>query len=179
MIPVANIKAIINALSTAIGITIIRSDDQGTHPDFSYATYKVISSREESAHRNYIEVDESGTNNAAIIRHEISREVVSLNFIDKGKVADIYIVAGLALQWFKSITGREVCKTNSISVQIISPQIEDRTVYLDTFFENKIGFDVRFDYSGSVTETIEAIETVSITPTIDSVEQTIIIVEEA
>ena len=178
MIPVSKIKEIIKELSSAIGIKVIRADNPGHKPEYPYCTYKLISSQEESAHQNIKVVTASG-NNAIIKTYEKSEAIISFNFFDKEDVSIIYTNATEALQWFKSVEGREICVGQEITVQIISPSIEDRTIYLESFYENRIGFDLRFDYTGSPEETIEAVETIVITPTIDEVVQSDITITES
>ena len=176
MIPFSKIKEIIKELSSAIGIKVIRADNPGHKPEYPYCTYKLISSQEESAHQNIRSVSASG-NNAIIKTYEKSEAVISFNFFDK-EISTIYTNATEALQWFKSIEGREICIGQEITVQVISPSIEDRTIYIESFYENRVGFDLRFDYTGSLEETIEAVETIVITPTIDEVVQSDITITE-
>ena len=177
MIPDSKISEIIKALKEAIGISVILADQSGHKPSYPYVSYKLISSQEESAHQNIRNVSGSGQD-AIIKTYEKSKAVLSFTFMDKENVSSLYTYATLALQWFKSVEGMETCKAQEIAVQIISPTIEDRTVYLDSFFENRIGFDVRFDYTGSPEETIEAIETITITPTVDEVVGSDIVITE-
>jgi hypothetical protein len=173
MIPFANIKSIITGVAADIGITIIRADQQGTHPAYPYAVYKEISSSEESAHMDIRQVEEGSNSTFANIKnYEKSEATISFNFLDKNRVDRIREHATNALKYFKSYEGRDAAKVQEITVRIISPSIEDRTVYQDAFFENKIGFDVRFDYTGLDTlEDTEAIETITIQTVRDEVDQ--------
>jgi hypothetical protein len=173
MIPVANIKNIMSTLATELGITIIRGDQQGQHPAYPYATYKEIISNEESAHQYIKEVEENALDPTSvdIKTYNKSEAMYSFNFLDKNRIDRIKQHATNALKWFNSIEGREYCVTQEIRVLIISPVIDDRTIYQQAFFENKIGFDLRFDYTGLETETIEAIEEINIGVTRDGVQQ--------
>jgi len=164
MIPIDKIKAVISALATNLGIIIIRADQSGTHPPYPFGVYKVISSNEDSAHQDIIEVVEgSGSTYADIKRYEKSQAIVSLNFLDKDRIDRIITYATNALRYFKSYTGRQAAEAQEITVLILSPSIEDRTIYQEAFFENKIGFDLRFDYTGLDTEEdVEAIGTLTI-----------------
>ena len=171
MIPDTKTKAIISALATELGITIIRGDQQGEHPAYPFGTYKEIISNEESAHQYSKSISENDDDPTSvdIATYNKSEVSISFNFLDKNRIDRIKTHAGNALKWFASIEGRKECYDNDITVQIINPAINDRTVYQETFFENKIGFDLRFDYSGSTTETIEAIELLNIEMTRDEV----------
>jgi|GEM_PF-4825255 len=160
-------------LSTEIGRTIIRADQQGKHPRYPYVTYKEINSNEESSHQDIKELSENQADPTSvdITIYEKSRATISFNFLDKNRVDRITTAATNALKWLKTIEGREFCRDQGIVCRIISPLIEDRTVYQQAFFENKIGFDVRFDYSGSSVETIEGIDEINIGVTRDGVQQ--------
>jgi hypothetical protein len=173
MIPAINIKTVISKLSTEIGITIIRSDQAGEHPPYPFGTYKMITSNEESAFQDIRQVIENGDDSTSvdIKTFEKSEGIMSFNFLDKSRTDRLYTIATNALRWFKSIEGREFIKNNDLTVQILDPIIEDRTIYQDAYFENRIGFDLRFDHSGLITETIEAIESMDIGVTRDGVPQ--------
>lgn len=172
MIPATNIRTVMSKLATEISSTIIRADQQGDIPPYPYGTYKEISSAEESAHQNIrIETENPTASGVDIKTYEKSEATISINFQDKNRVDRIKTLATNALQWFKSIEGQEFCNTNLIVVQLINTQIQDRTVYQQAYFENKIGFDVRFDYSGNATQTIESIDEINIGVTRDGVTQ--------
>lgn len=173
MIPASVLRTIISELSSEISATVVRSNQPGQHPTYPYGTYNEISSAEESAHQNIkINTENVSASGVDIKTYEKSEATISINFLDKNRVDRIKTLATNALRWFKSIDGREFCKTNLITVQLIDNNIEDRTVYQQSFFENKLGFDVRFDYSGIITETIEGIDTINIGMTRDGEAQT-------
>lgn len=173
MIPATTIRTIMAKVSTEISATIVRANQPGKHPQYPYGTYNEILSNEESAHQNIkINTENVSASGVDIKTYEKSEATISINFLDKNRVDRIKTLATNALRWFKSIDGREFCKTNLITVQLIDNNIEDRTVYQQSFFENKLGFDVRFDYSGIITETIEGIDTINIGMTRDGEAQT-------
>ncbi len=159
--------AVITALSTAINETIIRSDQQGAAPVYPYGTWKLLSNKEEAAHSNIIARLSTGV----LKTYSANKSVISLNFIDANRTDRILTLAQNALDWFKSVAGREAAQDNEIAVQILSLSIEDRTAYLDTVFENKYGFDVRFDYSGLYSETVGVVDELTIEQERDGVDQ--------
>jgi hypothetical protein len=179
MIPFTNIKTIFSALSTHLGKTIIRADQVGAAPAYPYGSYKITTDNVESAHQNIIEINEGiDPTNANIKTYGKTRLNVSITFYDKNKTDVANTLANNALQWLKSIAGRELCKANFIIVQLIKNNIQDRTALLDTFYENQWGFDVMMDYTDSVTETIEAIEIIKLTPYPENVAGTTITINE-
>lgn len=173
MIPATTIKTIMVALSSYLGITFQRSDIPASITTYPYFTYKVLSANQENAYQDIITITENSidSSNADITRYEKVEAIISLNFFDKNRVDRIYTYTQQALQWFKSVSGIETCKTNSIIPRMINTIIQDRSVFQEAYWENRFGFDVRFDYSGSYTQTIEAVETIEVTPTIDGDEK--------
>lgn len=178
MIPIENIIAIIKGMADDIGLTFTRADQQGKHPAYPFLSYKVISSNEESPHQNIRDIIENVENDSSadIKLYQKSEAIISLTFLDKNRVDRIQEAADNALNYFKSIPARELAIDNEIVVQIISPSIEDRTIYQESFFENKIGFDIRLDYTGLYTQTIEGVETITIENERDDVAQPDIII---
>lgn len=178
MVPDDNIKAIISALAAELDLVIIRNDQAGQHPPYPFATYKDIGESQESAYQDIREVVEgSGATFADIKRYEKSEATISLNFVDKDRVDRIKDYATNALRWFKSNDGYDTAIANEITVQLLNTTIEDRTIFQEAFFENKIGFDIRFDYTGcDTTEDAEAIGTVTIEVEMDDVEQNDLVV---
>jgi len=181
MIPASNIKDAMKALATYLNIYYIRADQLVDVSTYPYFVYKVISNAEESDHQNVIVVNENSidSTNADIVRYEKNETVISLTFIDKNDVSDIYTYATQALQWFKSISGKETLRGLDIIPRLIDPAPADRSVFLSALWENRVGFDIRFDYTGTYTQTIEAVETIEITPTIDGEEKSKITIEES
>ena len=179
MIPFTNIKAIFAALSTHLATTIIRADQAGDAPAYPYGTYKITTDAVESAHQNYKTITEgTNTHDADITTKEKTRLSVSISFLDKNKIDAANILANRALRWFKSDAGYAVCKTNLITVQLIKNDIQDRTALLDTAYENKWGFDVFMDYVDTITDTIEAMETIEFTPSPENVDGATITINE-
>jgi len=180
MIPIANITAIASGVAANIGLTFVRADQQGAHPAYPFFSYKVISVQEESAYQNIRVVEENSTDSsvADVKVYDKSEAVISFTFLDENRVDRIYPAAGNALNFLKSIEGKLLATNNEIAIQILSPSVEDRTVYQEAFFENKIGFDVRADYSGLYTQEVEGIETITIEIERDDIPQDDIIITE-
>jgi hypothetical protein len=157
------------ALSAFLGIDFIRSDQKNDILPVPYFSYKMTTANQESAHQDIREVEENQTDptSADVILYEKVEEIISLNFYDKNRVDREITYAEKALRWFKSIDGRELCKDNGITPRMIDTVVQDRSIFQEMAWENRLGFDIRFDYSGKYIQTIEAVETVEVTPTID------------
>ena len=175
MIPAFRINAIVSGVGIATGLNLSMADQGGHKPAYPYLSWKVISSQEEGAHQDILDFDH--TDYQGVERYEQSKQVLSLTCIGQD-IQDLWLRATAARQWFKSDSCRSKSKSLGMTVNVLSCQIEDRTLWLETFFENRLGFDIRLNYYGSATDAIEAIEKIEITPTIDGEEKEIIIVEE-
>lgn len=173
MIPFENIKTILKGISDEIGIAFIRADQQGDHTTYPFFSYKILSSAEESTYQNIREVVENieDDTNADVKTYHKSEATISITFLDKNRIDRIYNAAGAAFDYLKSIDCKQLAKENEITLQLISPVVEDRTIYQESFFENKIGFDIRMDYTGLYTQTIEGIEEITIEREIDGVDK--------
>jgi len=176
MIPGSKINAIVSGIAVNSGINIQMADQGGHKPAYPYLSWKIISSQEEGDYQNLI-VPEANGDQVNLNRYEQSKQVMSLTFIGQD-IQDLWAKTTTALQWIKSTACQDVAKLNNIVLRVMSNQIEDRTVYLETFYENRLGVDVRLDYYGSPIDTIEAIETIEVTPTIDEIQQEEIIITE-
>jgi hypothetical protein len=175
MIPAFRINAIVSGVGIAAGLNLSMADQGGHKPVYPYLSWKVISSQEEGAHQDVLTFNHN--NYQGVERYEQSKQVLSLTCIGQD-IQDLWLRATAARQWFKSDACHTKAKMLDLTINVLSGQIEDRTLWLETFFENRLGFDVRLDYYGSATDAIEAIESIEITPTVDGVEKEIIIVEE-
>jgi len=180
MIPANNIKQIIKELASNLSIYFLRADTMADVSQYPYLSYKNINTQNEHDYQDITTVTENATDptSADITRYEKNRATISLSFIDKNSITDLNTYVNQAIQWFKSIDGREFCETYDIIVRLIGTAPEDRSVFQEAFWENRVGFDVIFEYSGTYTQTIEAVETIEITPTIDGEEKEQIIIEE-
>jgi hypothetical protein len=69
--------------------------------------------------------------------------------------------------------GREFCRDNNLVVKLFNSNIQDRSIFNeDLYWENRVGFDVRFDTMSEVTDSVYAIKKIQITPTLDETPQT-------
>jgi|WetSurMetagenome_2_1015567.scaffolds.fasta_scaffold13809_3 hypothetical protein len=175
MIPASRINAVISGVGVASGLNLSLADQGGHKPAYPYLSWKVISSQEEGAHQDVLSFDHDDY--AGVERYEQSKQVLSLTCISQD-IQDLWARATLARQWFKSDACRSVSRSLNIAVNVLGGQIEDRTLFLDTYFENRLGFDIRLDYYGTHTDAIEDIGRIEVTPTVDEVVESTIIIEE-
>jgi hypothetical protein len=85
---------------------------------------------------------------------EFTDEVYSFNVLDKNRVDRCREYCENALHWFKSLDGRAIGSASGVTFQLINNQVQDRTYILDSDYENKLGFDVRFLYMNEYVEEV-------------------------
>jgi len=175
MIPFNVIQKIILKLSKSISITIIRADQNGPAPAYPYGVYKITSSPEEFMHQN-IQINEKSGNNTIKNYYKRQRSNISLSFLGK-KYEDVYSAVKSAFDFFRLTDNISYIKKLGVTPMLISPNIQDRSTWLDAMYEYKFGFDFRLDYIGSQLNTIESIEHIEITPKPEAVVEEKIIID--
>lgn len=178
MIPHTIIKAILEQHSSDLGIPFIRADQKASPTEYPFLSYKVISSNEESAHQDIKEYTENKINPTLVDFKTFIKntEIISLTFIDKNKVDELDALLNASLEWFRSIAGREFIKAQGVTAQLINNTPNDRSIWQEAYWENRIGYDIRFDYTREYMQIIEGAGTIIITPTIEGVVQDDIII---
>lgn len=175
MIPFNDIQKIFNQVTKSTGVSIIRAEQDGAAPAYPYGAFKIISHAEESFHQNIIENEKSGQN-AVKKYYAKQRANVSLNFVGK-KYDELLTKVQAVFDWFMKTDNIIYCKKLGHTPRLINPSIQDRTAYLDSMYEYKFGFDIRFDYIGLIEDTIELIDHIEITPKPDGVADQKIIID--
>lgn len=174
MIPLSTVREIFTQLSAYLSITVIRGQQRGAVPEYPVLSYISPIINTESPHQNSVIIEENidDSTSADVIEYEKTDEVFSLTFLDKDRLDRIHTAANQAFQWFKSIAGREYGKARGVVFQMVSQSVENRSAFFEAYWENRLGFDIRFIYQGGYTQTIEAIENIVISPTRDGESRT-------
>jgi len=176
VIPFAKIKNVMAKIATDLSLTIIRADQKGNAPAFPYCSYKILRFINEAQHQDILEVTANG-HNADKNYYYRSSAFISVSVISDD-IDEIITNATSILNWFRTVAAREYCKTQEMTPLLLDTNITDRTLWLDSFYQYRYGFDFRLDYTGEYTDSIEAIETIEITPYPDNIEGETITVEE-
>jgi len=154
------IKAFIKALSVHLNIRFVRSEQTLDRPDYPFMSYKILSSEPEPA-QCIIDEYEPVTGNDTVLQKTSTREsdlIVSLSFIGGEKdYPALWAFAEEAHDWIDSLPGIEAADGIGIGVSVQSP-VQDRTVYLETEYEHKFGFDFKVRDRKSKIEAVDAVD---------------------
>jgi len=172
MIDLSLIDDMFDTIGTSISRTFIRADQDGDRPEGVYCTYKIISEPEEdirSVIRENVAID---ANNTRVTLSVKSEPVISINIIgdinaqlDGSPVADLDVcrtVASEILKYYRFNTFADFV------VLDILTDVQDRTTYLDSEYEPRMGFDIKLNYCETQTQDTESMNIIEVTPTIDN-----------
>ena len=134
----------------------IRADQDGDKPARVFVTYKVINEFVESAWSNIREASYSAPNNTEIKTKQKSNPVISITIVGNtpNDYDEMRTVAKKIFQYFRET------EFTDYSVLVISPNVEDRTTFLDAEYEYKLGFDIRLDYCEETSQIFEEVQTI-------------------
>lgn len=165
MIALSLIDDMFDTIGTALTIEFIRSDQNDDKPNGVYCTYKLTTENVESNWNNVIDWSQGTGQNTKKTYKVNSDPTISIMAIgEKNTDLDIcHTVCRNILRYLRTNQFQD------FSIFVISPGIEDRTVFLNGYYEYKKGFDIRLHYTDSYTSETEEIKTIGITPTIDKI----------
>ena len=176
MITYTEMDELFDVIRASMSMVFLREDQRAYKGARPFAVYKILDESVESHHQNVRTVEDAGgapgSENAKVTLSEKSEAVVSIRVIGSD-VADqntIRTKAEEILNYFRWNDFYTVAAVG-LTVLIISPTVEDRTVFVDEDYEYQVGFDIRVVKTKDYEKTIEAVEVVEITPTIDAVEK--------
>ncbi len=157
------IRSLIKILSVHLNIGFVRSEQSLDRPGYPFMSYKILSSEPEPA-QCIIDVftpDEKDDTKLQKISARESDLIVSLSFIGGEKdYSALWAFAEEAHDWIDSIPGIEAADKIGVGISVQSP-VQDRTVYLETEYEHKFGFDFRVKDKAVKTETMEVVDLVT------------------
>jgi hypothetical protein len=177
MIPVNSIQKVFAELSDALDITIVRSDQRGLETDgklpYPFASYKILADTNEASisHITSTGVYTQDDHITLVSTYKTANILVSVTFYDKEDIASIFEYAQDCIDWLQGLDGQDILYRYKFALTSQQINVEDRTVFLDTFYETKVGFDLHFIYTYKKQEEIHRIETVEITPEVDDIEE--------
>ncbi len=161
MISDADLKEFIAQWNTTSGVTILRADQSVKMPSYPYATYKELSTNVEPwvsniKTRSYNPTDKIVT----ITENETSETTISVNvFSDKHAEAKQKIeILRFALK-----TNAVNKKASDLNMSIILniTNVQDRTIFLESNYEYRFGFDFILRATTPQVETFNSIEEIN------------------
>lgn len=143
MTPTQKIASFLGKLSAAVGVPYVREDQQGDKPDYPFMSYKIIHVQPEPDQCNIVTYDDDGERMKRSTKRKNER-TVSLTFTggEKG-YGELSELADKAWDWVDSLDGLEEAYELEIGVAAASG-VGDRTVFVETEWEYRLGFDIRF-----------------------------------
>jgi len=163
----------VNKLFTTVGAAIsyvpfvfIHADQEGQRPATPYGTYKIINEDIDSLHQNsrtWSPASSPPPYMMLVERGESSRATISINIVgDKAtQLAALRLWCKNTLNYFREN------KLDWAVALIISPQIQDRTIFLDPDYDYKFGFDIRLVTVEVHQLRVEEVRKVTIGQTVD------------
>lgn len=161
MISDADLKEFIAQWNTTSGVTILRADQSIKMPSYPYATYKELSTNVEPwvsniKTRSYNPTDKIVT----ITENETSETTISVNvFSDKHAEAKQKIeILRFAL---KTNAVNKKAKDLNMSIILNITNVQDRTIFLESNYEYRFGFDFILRATTPQVETFNSIEEIN------------------
>lgn len=155
MLQLAPIRsAVRNGLFDATKVEVIRGDGGGTQPPYPFISYKMIMLGQKVGRANQLMTADGRL-------HEQQVELTMSVTCYSDKITNAETLAYQALQYFE-IDGVESLQDKNIVI-VQTSELTDRTTFLTTGYEYRIGFDVRIRAKASVLKDVAVIETVNVT----------------
>ncbi len=153
MLKFERILSLMEDLSNDLGIQVRRAEHSFTRPQLPFATYKLIQERPDSLAQKEVVILEQ--TDATIFKSEQRRRgfaTVGLNFYGNN-LPTLRELAEAA----KDYLDQYDFLGNDMGAPDFS-EIEDRTIFLETDWESRIGFNFTFEYVNLATLEIDAID---------------------
>lgn len=158
MAMIDKVKAYIKELATYCNVQFVRSDQSGVRPGELFLSYKILSNQPEPEYCaivNYSKIDDTKFKKQQTKEQEI---VVSLTFIgNENNFGAVWDTANKAYDFIDSVYGFEKATALGIGVYSKGP-IQDRTVFLETAYEYRLGFDITIKNEAVYEEIIDSID---------------------
>lgn len=135
-------RTLMNAVSKAVGVKIIRADQKGALPVLPYATYKVISDRGGVGRETIDLIDLPNR----LDEHVEAERVFTVSINVYGKTHwEAQELATKLRQWFMYNRSAEFCEENNIAFASVN-DVENRTIFITDSYDERFGFDVSVRY---------------------------------
>ncbi|MBK8397433.1 MAG: hypothetical protein IPL26_19640 [Leptospiraceae bacterium] len=139
---------------------IIRKDQSAKKPNYPFGAYKVLSV---SGNRNNrVEVENPDPTKVTDRYSKINTDVISLSFYinETNQPLSIDLIHELAERaiGFIQILGRDQFRELGVTVELIEPNVTDRTTYIEPIYEYQVGFDFRIKSVVNLDNTLDAVD---------------------
>lgn len=161
MISDTNLKLFITQWNTTSGVTILRAEQMVKMPTYPYATYKELSTNVEPWVSNIKTRSYNPTSKIVTVsEYEASETTISVNVFSKSHDEAKTKTESL---WNALKNDAVNLKAKELSMSIILglTNIQDRTIFLESNYEYRFGFDFILRSSKANTATYNSIEKVA------------------
>lgn len=175
MITEAQLNTIFSAMGTAISLTIIRANQKVKKLSRVYGTFNMPFEASEGIHQSERTVAADDPNREAdVSRWEASSATITVKFYgDRGSDYALVLQAvNDAINWIATT------RVSGVVLRKLPGQVRDETEFIEQNYQYVMSFDMRIDTCEQHVTALEAMERVEATPTVDSVVQDTIIVNE-
>ncbi|HPA70773.1 MAG TPA: hypothetical protein PKY31_00800 [Spirochaetota bacterium] len=170
MISPEKIKQVTKTLATALNVPFVRAEDDGDRPRCMFLSYKTLNQENEQI-LGQIDTYSPIVGNDTKVRHKKERKSsLTVSYTLIGPAEEYYSIwesANAAIRWFESEQCDDACAAQDVSAGVKGP-VQDRTAFLETKYETRLGFDVGFIGNEVVEEDLDAVD---ITKTLQSIEE--------
>lgn len=168
MIPVATIKNAVKLIAAYVGITFVRSEQDGDRPALPFMEYKITGQPQDPSETESVTISDKEGDETKVIatsqRHD--RAIVSLSFFGND-YTNIWSYSELARDYLESEAGKEALFALGVFPRLLGPETTDRTSFLETSYEHRVGFDVAFE---GIKENIQEIDAIDIPASVATIE---------
>ena len=154
------IKKVFKALAGILELPFARAEQGNKRPSGIFFSYKITTQDEEPSAmtiESFTPVIDDDTK--VLHRTECRSELpVSITFFGPAAEYDtVWDKAMQAWKWVKSAEGKTVCHELQVNPLRMST-VQDRTAFLETGFETRLGFDVTFSAIEVTEEVLDAVD---------------------
>lgn len=146
-------KAVRNGLAANTKVEVIRSESGGEQPPYPFISYKVLMLGQKVGRANVLMKDGKQL-------HEQQVELTMSINCYSDNISEAENLAYQALQYFEINGIDELQQQNIVIAQ--TDALTDRTTFLTTDYEYRIGFDVRLRAKASVIREVELLDGIQI-----------------
>ena len=161
MISDTNLKLFITQWNTSSGITILRSEQMVKMPTYPYATYKELSTNVEPWVSNIKTRSYNPTSKIVTVsEYESSETTISVNVFSKDH-DEVKTKTDILWNALKSDALNLKAKELNMSIILGLTNIQDRTIFLESNYEYRFGFDFIIRATTPQVETFNSIEEIN------------------
>jgi len=167
------IKAVLSAMCEAVDIPFVRAEQDGPRPKGIFLSYKIISQEGEPHWQNSQEITGDPKKPEVAIIHTAQKSSLTVSCTVLGQSASYGTVWDKCigcLSWLESEDAMNIYKSQKVIPKFMPFTLQDRSAYLETGFETRLGFDIVFNGVVIDVKNVDAVDIEETIKTINSPE---------